>query len=71
VVQFGAPRVAQFLKLAGDPMRFQEAADILKAIKGSQKDEKVGSVFSRFLSYLRYCELKCESEPVPEMAWFV
>jgi len=71
VLQFGAPRIAQFLKLAGDPARFQEAADILKECKGSHKKEQAGAVFSRFLNYLRYCELKCESQPVPEMSWFV
>jgi hypothetical protein len=71
VLQFGAERVAQFLKLQGDPSRFKEAEDIMKAVKGSHKKEQAGAVFSRFLNYLRYCELKCEPDPVPEMSWFV
>jgi hypothetical protein len=70
VLQFGAPRVAQFLKLK-DPVRAEEAEDILKALKGTHKKEQAGAVFSRFLNYLRYCELKCVPEPNPEMSWFV
>src|SRR6185503_18869743 len=37
VLQFGAPRLGQFLKLPGDPARFKEAGDILKECKGTQK----------------------------------
>ena len=70
VLQFGAPRVAQFLKLK-DPVRVEEAGDILKELKGAHKKEQAGAVFSRFLNYLRYCELKCVPEPHPEMSWFV
>lgn len=70
VLQFGALRVAQFLQLK-DPARAQEAEGILKALKGTHKKEQAGAVFSRFLNYLRYCELKCVPEPIPEMSWFV
>ena len=86
VLQFGAPRIAQFLKLkdaGGMLQKFKEnellgdrtapaadAAMILTAIKGTHKKEQAGTVFSRFLNYLRYCELKCVPEPNPEMSWF-
>ena len=87
VLQFGAPRVAQFLKLKDTTAmlsQFKEnellgertatAADasiILTSVKGTHKKEQAGAVFSRFLNYLRYCELKCVPEPNPEMSWFV
>ena len=48
-----------------------DSTAILQALKGTQKNEKAGTVFSRFLNYLRYCELKCEPEPIPEMSWFI
>jgi hypothetical protein len=71
VLQFGAPRVAQFLKLTGDPGSYEKCADILKGLKGGPQKEQAGAVFSRFLNYLRFCELKCEPGPMPEMSWFV
>ena len=70
VSQFGAPRVAQFLGVK-DAVRLEGGEDILKSLKGTHKKEQAGAVFSRFLNYLRYCELKCEPGPNPEMSWFV
>ena len=68
VLQFGALRVAQFLKIK--EIGATDAASILVALKGTQKKEQAGAVFSRFLNYVRYCELKCEQGPHPEMSWF-
>jgi hypothetical protein len=68
-LQFGAARVAQFLKLK-DPARARDAAGILAGLSGKHRNEKAGEIFSRFLGYLRYCELRCEAGPHPEMSWF-
>jgi hypothetical protein len=38
---------------------------------GRLKDEQAGTVFSRFLNYLRFVERKTAPGPVPEMQWFV
>jgi len=69
ILKFGAERVAQFLKVK-DPARVKDADSLMSQMKGTHKKEQASAVFSRFLGYLRYCELKCEPGPHPEMSWF-
>lgn len=70
ILQFGVPAVAQFLQLS-DAAALKDAQAILSQLKGAHKKEAAGAVFSRFLNYLRYCELKCTETFHPEMSWFV
>jgi hypothetical protein len=70
VLQFGASTVAKYLGLK-DPESFQDGSAMLASLNGSLQKESPGIVFSRFLNYLRYCELKCPPGTVHEMAWFV
>jgi hypothetical protein len=73
VAQFGAVRVARYLQLHGDPVRLQKAGEIvaLATRRGARKQEPAGTVFSRFLNYLRFVELRSAAGPVPEMSWFI
>ena len=67
ILQFGAPTVAAYLGLDGAP---QKALDMLMARQGDQKKDAPGIVFSRFLNYLRYCELEAKPGTVYAMNWF-
>ncbi len=70
--QFGLERVARYLEAACDPTRLKTAAEIRAALRGGQhKQEPAGTVFSRFLNYLRFVELQAADGPMPEMSWFV
>jgi hypothetical protein len=40
-------------------------------VRGSEVKQSSGVVFSRFLGYLRYCELQASPGSVCEMNWFV
>jgi hypothetical protein len=73
VRQFGVERVARYLQAPGDPAKMKRGGDIVMALMRSapRKQEPAGTVFSRFLNYLRFVELETEAGPVPEMAWFV
>ena len=71
VLQCGAERVARFLAVTGDATQVSGPRDILRQIRGSVVRADVSQVFSRFLSYLRYVELKGSHQPLPEMSWFV
>ena len=67
ILQFGAPTVAAYLGLDG---AHQKAQDILMAQRGNPKKDAPGMVFSRFLNYLRYCELEAKPGTVYAMDWF-
>jgi hypothetical protein len=70
--QFGLQRVARYLEAPGDPDKIKRASEIRFALRtGQRKQEPAGTVFSRFLNYLRFVELKAADGPVPEMSWFV
>ncbi len=71
VLQFGADTVTKYLgvELGEDVKR--PAAEILGKLHGSEQKESPGIVFSRFLNYLRYCELDAKPGAVLEMDWFV
>lgn len=71
ILQFGAARVAAYLGVEGDGAAVDDAGKLLRALSGSEKKESPGIVFSRFLSYLRYCELRARPGTVFEMGWFV
>ena len=73
VAQYGAERVARYLRVPGDPAQLTKAAEIvsLAILPGGRKQEPAGNVFSRFLNYLRFVELHSAPGPVPEMSWFV
>jgi hypothetical protein len=71
ILQYGADRVAAYLKVAGDGPPVEDARGVLGALSGRERKESPGTVFSRFLSYLRYCELKTRPGTVLEMGWFV
>ncbi len=71
-IQVGTERVARFLKLPDSPEHYAKTKGALvAALRGAEKSEPATAVFSRFLSYLRYCELAAPKQPAPEMAWFV
>jgi hypothetical protein len=70
--QYGLERVARYLEVATDPTTLQLPSEILSALRtGQRKQEPAGTVFSRFLGYLRYLEREAADGPVPEMSWFV
>lgn len=69
VLQYGADRVARFLRIdlaegAGS------GADIMSGLRGSVEKGGSAMVFSRFLRHLAYLELAACEEPVAEMHWF-
>ena len=70
MLQYGADCVAAYLGVPGDPRTIADARGLLGALSGSEQKESPGVVFSRFLSYLRYCELRARPGTVLEMNWF-
>ncbi len=72
VLQYGAERVARYLKVetAEEP----DAATLLGAMtqtRPAQGDTSAAApVFSRFLRHLAYLELPPTTAPLPEMQWF-
>lgn len=71
VLQFGAPRVINYLALGADPAQAKAAGDLLRFIKGGPNKVEAGMVFSRFLTYLHHVGLPATTAPIPEMNWFV
>ena len=73
VRQYGLERVARFLQVPGDPTKVGHSSALVHLMmrRGARRQEPAGTVFSRFLSYLRYVELPPAAGPVPEMSWFV
>ncbi|HEY7119042.1 MAG TPA: hypothetical protein VH475_20800 [Tepidisphaeraceae bacterium] len=74
IAQYGVDRVLRYLQIALDPAKLKRpAADVLAEVsrRGSLRKENAGLVFSRFLKYLKYVELRPPSGPMPEMTWFV
>jgi hypothetical protein len=65
--QFGEQAVAGYLGV--DPAQLT-ARDVATKLGGSELKEPAGAVFSRFLSYLRLCELESRPGLVTEMSWF-
>jgi len=73
VKQFGAERVARYLQVPGDPAKVRGHSDIIGLLmrRGRLQQEPAGTVFARFLNYLRHLELPSSTSPMPEMSWFV
>jgi hypothetical protein len=71
MLQYGPERVATYLGVPGDPRTIVDARGLIGSLKGSEVKESPGIVFSRFLSYLRYCTLSARPGTVLEMNWFV
>ncbi len=69
--QYGAQEVAIYLGLSADARTVEDAGGLLAVLQGSEHKESPGIVFSRFLNYLRYCELSTRPGTVLEMNWFV
>jgi hypothetical protein len=67
VAQFGVATVARHL---GAPDATSARA-VLAAAHGSETKEPSGTVFARFLDYLRTMELAAPVGELPELAWFV
>ena len=71
MLQYGTECVAAYLSVAGDGRTVADAPGLLRLLRGAEQKESPGIVFSRFLSYLRYCELRARPGTVLEMSWFV
>lgn len=65
VLQYGADRVARYLKVEPD-----DESDLVDALHGQRESTPAATVFSRFLRHLTYLELPETTEPLVEMHWF-
>jgi hypothetical protein len=70
-LKFGIARVASYLGVEGDLSTLTTSGSVIGRLKCSMQREPAGMVFSRFLNYLRYVELKGSTQPIPEMHWFI
>ncbi|MFJ3929445.1 hypothetical protein [Streptomyces sp. NPDC090029] len=72
VLQYGAERVARYLKV--ETAQQPDAATLLGTMtqtRPAQGDTSAAApVFSRFLRHLAYLELPPTTAPLPEMQWF-
>jgi hypothetical protein len=69
VLQYGADRVARFLRI--DPGEgVSTGGDIVSRLSGSIEKGGSATVFSRFLRHLAYLELPPCEEPISELHWF-
>lgn len=72
VVQYGAERVARYLRVDLDEAE-AGAREIEQALHGNASASAMttaGPVFARFLRQLAYLELPASTTPLPEMHWF-
>lgn len=72
VVQYGAERVARYLRVDLDEAE-PGAREIEQALHGNASASSMataGPVFARFLRQLAYLELPASTTPLPEMQWF-
>lgn len=73
VVQYGAERVARYLKVevADGELDEDSLTNAMRSTRPPQGDKSAAaSVFSRFLRHLAYLELAPGTAPLPEMQWF-
>lgn len=69
VLQYGAQRVARFLRV--EPAdEVTTGAEIMSRLSASVERSGSATVFSRFLRHLAYLELPPSGEPIPELHWF-
>lgn len=69
ILQYGAQRVARYLRLDVDDVPTTGTA-MLTHLKGHHAPGPAGAVFSRFLRHLAYLELPPSTVPVIELHWF-
>lgn len=69
VVQYGADRVARYLRVEVDD-EVSSGADLLRRMSGAAERTPAATVFSRFLGHLAYLEQPGSHEPVTELHWF-
>jgi hypothetical protein len=70
-LQYGAERVARYLRVELEDPDAQGIAAAMSATRPAQGDTAAAApVFSRFLRHLAYLELAATTEPLPEMQWF-
>lgn len=71
VLQYGAERVARYLRVEPDELTAQAISQTMSATRPSQGDNTAAaSVFSQFLRHLAYLEFEPSTAPVPELQWF-
>lgn len=73
VLQYGAERVARYLKVEVDAAEPDAHAvtDVMTATRPAAAGSSAAAqVFSRFLRHLAYLELAPSTAPLPEMQWF-
>lgn len=71
LLQYGAERVARYLRLNVPPDQIKKGRDLLACMNGTEEKEPASTVFSRFLNHLSFLEYDGTTEAVPEMDWFV
>ncbi|AUI59457.1 hypothetical protein [Amycolatopsis sp. BJA-103] len=70
-LQYGAERVARYLRVEPDELTAQAISQTMSATRPSQGDNTAAaSVFSQFLRHLAYLEFEPSTAPVPELQWF-
>ncbi len=73
-LQYGAERVARYLRVEMPDGQTPHAQGLLYAMRGTRPSQDPGkaaaTVFSRFLRHLAYLELTPTTGPLPEMQWF-
>ena len=70
VLQYGAPRVARYLRVEVDDPSANSIMAELRGPASTDGTAVAATVFSRFLRHLAYLELPATTAPLPEMQWF-
>ncbi|MFE7815875.1 hypothetical protein ACFU5P_28825 [Streptomyces sp. NPDC057433] len=73
VLQYGAGRVARYLKVeveGGEPDAYAVTSAMVVTRPAQGDASAAAPVFSRFLRHLAYLELAPTTAPLPEMQWF-
>lgn len=71
VLQYGAERVARYLRVDVVEMDAQAISALMTRTGPAQADSAAAAqVFSRFLRHLAYVELPATTAPLPELQWF-
>jgi hypothetical protein len=66
--QYGVAGVARYLKIEGE---LQSADELISHMKPVKTNEHAADIFSAFLDYLRFLEIKPFIDPVVEMNWYI
>ncbi|QNP76109.1 hypothetical protein IAG44_37445 [Streptomyces roseirectus] len=70
VLQYGAERVARYLRVDAEPDAGALTATMTGTNPAPDPGKASAAVFSRFLRHLAYLELAPTTAPLPEMQWF-